>query len=163
MLSGCVSHVSTFEPLDRFLRNLVWALRDLKVHQPPTSYFPALISNNVVGAELRDRSGTYCRLLKWCNGFSKSVPTLWTRSCIKFFLVVFIGITAVCVVGPEHVKFWQIVKCSLSALHLWNSPWGPEERLKLASTNPLYLLLPPPPHLSIRSPKPRSYVHWVTN
>jgi len=64
MLSGCVSHVSTFEPVGRFLQNLVWALRDLRIHRPPTSYFPVFISNNVVGAELRDRSGTYCRRLK---------------------------------------------------------------------------------------------------
>ena len=61
MLYGCVSHVSAFEPVDRFLRILVWALRDLRNHRPPTSYFPAFISNNVVGVELRDWSVTCCR------------------------------------------------------------------------------------------------------
>ena len=99
MLSGCVSHVSTFEPVDRFSRNLVWDLRDLSIHRHPATYFLAFISNNA--AELRDRNGTYC------NEFSKSVPTLWTRPYIKFFLVVFIGMAFVYVVGPGHVKFWH--------------------------------------------------------
>jgi len=65
MRSPCclvVSHLSAFEPVHRFLRNLTWALRDLRNHRPPPPYFPAFISNNVVGVELRGWSVTYCRV-----------------------------------------------------------------------------------------------------